>query len=230
MSNLTPQKIVDKNGKETTVHKNLDKDSASVNVRAAGVAAAAPAPAAVQAVEPPEPYEFVSETDELFKQDFFDVRDMAGKFETYAGELGDYIMNAREADPSIEYDDEVKFDEDSTYASEELVKELRESIGFLDELGQGTPTIPDDITPDNLRDTANEVAEVWENIQNNHGVTVVEASYRAEYAEDSARDWGALPDDMPDWLKNNIDWEAAADDMFDGSTNFDHNGTTYYLT
>jgi hypothetical protein len=51
MSNLTPQKIVDKNGKETTVHKNLSKDTAEASKRVAGIT---PPPAVADIDETPD--------------------------------------------------------------------------------------------------------------------------------------------------------------------------------
>jgi hypothetical protein len=48
-----------------------------------------------------------------------------------------------------------------------------------------------------------------------------------EYAEELARDIGALPRDLPDWVV--IDWEATADNLKDDYTPIEWGAYTYWV-
>jgi hypothetical protein len=230
MSNLTPQQVVDKNGRTTTVHKNLDKGTGGVSDRASGVAHSAPAPAAV---ERPEvvPFEFDNQVDRILEQDRVDARDLQTAFEDFSQQMSEYITSAVEADPSIEDDADVRFDDESEPEAEDLLAILDKHRDILNEMGVGgyLEKMQGATTPENLREYADDIAGGWDEVQNQHGPTLIKDTELADYAEEFAEEIGAIPDEMPEWLKNNIDWEAASESLFDESPTFQHEDDTFYL-
>jgi hypothetical protein len=60
-----------------------------------------------------------------------------------------------------------------------------------------------------------------------HGVQLILDEHWTEYAEELARDIGALPRDLPDWVV--IDWEATADNLKDDYTPIEWGAYTYWV-
>jgi hypothetical protein len=228
MSNLTPTHIIDKNGKATTVHKNLDKGNGASN-RASGIAA--PAPAATTRAEI-EPYEFSDETTELFDHDYFDVRDMAKVFTDIGSELESYLESARTAHPELEDDESVTFDEESESESGNLIELLDKHHDIIENIGLlPPPDKPEEYTPENLRQYAEDIAAAWEAVGDNHGVIVIQESYVAGNAEEYAFQTGSFNEStMPSWLTNNIDWQAAGESLVEDNPYFNIDDTKYYVT
>jgi len=46
-----------------------------------------------------------------------------------------------------------------------------------------------------------------------HGETLIAEDYFEEYAEELTKDCGYIPDNLPSYIENNIDWEGVADDL-----------------
>jgi hypothetical protein len=226
MSNLTPTTIVDKNGKTTTVHKNNDKGSGGVSDRASSVANSAPTPAAVKRPDI-DSYEFTDNSTSRFNGDFFDVRDIGEDFAGIAQELRGYVDESQDA-YGFEEPEEVQFDDDSDVDA--LVDHLDKFAGYLREMGLEEIEKPDENTPHAMAGYAQELSEAWDNIQNNNGVTIIKDDYKEEYAEEFVTDTGSMPDGVPDWLKENINWAGVADDLIGNNPTFEVDGDTFYLT
>jgi hypothetical protein len=60
-----------------------------------------------------------------------------------------------------------------------------------------------------------------------HGVTIIRESYFADYAEELAKDIGAISSD-DQWPLNHIDWDAAAEALKQDYTSGEFDGVTYW--
>lgn len=60
-----------------------------------------------------------------------------------------------------------------------------------------------------------------------HGVTFIRDDYFEDYAQEYAKDIGAIRDDAP-WPCDHIDWEAAAEALMEEFTEVEFRGVTYY--
>lgn len=61
-----------------------------------------------------------------------------------------------------------------------------------------------------------------------YGETFIHADYFAQYSKELVSDVGYLPDNLPDFIEDNIDWEGVADDLKVDYTEFELDGNTYY--
>lgn len=61
-----------------------------------------------------------------------------------------------------------------------------------------------------------------------YGVTLIRDSYWPDYAEELCKDLGYLQNDLPDFIKDNIDWEKVAEDLQVDYTSADFDGVTYW--
>jgi len=75
-----------------------------------------------------------------------------------------------------------------------------------------------------LQEEAEGYSEDWK-----YGSTLIRDSYFVEYAEELVRDIGDLPQDLPSYIENNIDWEGVADAIKEDYTNVDFDGVEYWI-
>jgi len=61
-----------------------------------------------------------------------------------------------------------------------------------------------------------------------HGETLIRDSYFQEYAQELAKDTGAVNTDAA-WPNNCIDWEKAADELKQDYTEVDFDGVAYWI-
>jgi hypothetical protein len=62
-----------------------------------------------------------------------------------------------------------------------------------------------------------------------YGEAIISENYFTEYAEELTKDCGYLPDNLPSFIADNIDWKGVADDLKVDYTEADYEGTTYYM-
>jgi len=130
-------------------------------------------------------------------------------------------------DKSQELDDED--DADEIAEIENAVDSLRSEI---QELEDNITTIENDIAEANeelepiksLAEDAEGYAPDWE-----YGTALIRDSYFEEYAKDLIQDIGDLPQDIPSYIENNIDWEGVASDIQMDYTSVDFDGVEYWL-
>lgn len=72
-------------------------------------------------------------------------------------------------------------------------------------------------------DEVRNVAEDWE-----YGATIIHEDYFVTYAEELARDIGAVGGEVEHWPLMYIDWEAAAEALKYDYSVVDFDGSTYY--
>lgn len=89
--------------------------------------------------------------------------------------------------------------------------------------------------------TCNELIEEYESIKEfcdelenycsdfTYGESVIHEDYFEEYVEEFCRDVGFLPNDIPAFLENNINWEGVADDLKIDYAEVEYRGETYYI-
>ena len=73
-----------------------------------------------------------------------------------------------------------------------------------------------------LREDADSLAD-WE-----HGETLIHEDYFPQAMKELCEDVGHLPADLPEWIKDNIDWDGVADDLCANYTGFQFRGSTYW--
>lgn len=61
-----------------------------------------------------------------------------------------------------------------------------------------------------------------------HGETFIHEDYFTQYSKELVSDCGYLPDNLPDWIASNIDWEGVADVLKADYTEYELDGNTYY--
>ena len=59
--------------------------------------------------------------------------------------------------------------------------------------------------------------------------TVIAESYFEEYCEDLVKDCGYLPEDLPAFIENNINWKGIASDMEEDYMEVNFDGETYFI-
>lgn len=62
-----------------------------------------------------------------------------------------------------------------------------------------------------------------------YGETVINEDYFEEYCKQFVEDIGYLPDNLPAFIENNIDWEGVADDLRVDYTEIEYNGNNYLV-
>lgn len=61
-----------------------------------------------------------------------------------------------------------------------------------------------------------------------YGAMFISEDYFTDYAEELVKDVGYIPADLPEWIKDNINWDGVADALKVDYTEFEFRGTTYY--
>lgn len=62
-----------------------------------------------------------------------------------------------------------------------------------------------------------------------HGETLIHSSYFEEYARELVNDCGYIPDDLPWWITDAIDWEKIADNVKLDYCEVDYAGQTFFI-
>ena len=62
-----------------------------------------------------------------------------------------------------------------------------------------------------------------------YGVAIIHKNYFEDYCRDLVEDIGDLPGNLPDYIRNNINWEGIADDLMVDYSEAEYNGDTYYF-
>ena len=144
----------------------------------------------------------ISNTDNII-----DSRDVIARFEELEGErdaLQEAVDEAREALEEGEkldlFDAEKELDEWNSENEEEY-----EALKSLCEDGES-------------------YASDW-----SFGATLIHEDYFTDYAEQLCRDIGDIPNDLPDYIACNIDWDGVAQDLKVDYTEIDFDGQTYLV-
>lgn len=61
-----------------------------------------------------------------------------------------------------------------------------------------------------------------------HGETFISEDHFSDYAQELVRDIGYIPEELPSWISDHIDWDEVADELKVDYTEFEFRGTTYY--
>lgn len=62
-----------------------------------------------------------------------------------------------------------------------------------------------------------------------YGETLIHENYFVDYIREFVQEVGYLPDNMPEWLTNNLDWDGIANDLQSDYRDVDLNGETYWV-
>lgn len=119
------------------------------------------------------------------------------------------------------------------FDSRDLIERIEELEALKDLVSEGKAS-PEDIeeweesveeyyTLRKFADEAEGYCEDWE-----HGESFIHEDYFTQYAKEFASDCGYIPDNLPDWIENNIDWEGVAEELKVDYTEYELDGNTYY--
>lgn len=61
------------------------------------------------------------------------------------------------------------------------------------------------------------------------GETIIRDSYFTEYAKELCKEIGDIPDNLPDYIERNINWEGVAEDLQADYTSADFDGVEYWM-
>lgn len=108
----------------------------------------------------------------------------------------------------------------ATITNHDLTIDSRDLAEYLDTLDPSDP----DYTA---------VAEFAQEFEDNasdyhYGEVAIRDSYFTEYARELCTDVGYLPSDLPEFIRNNIDWEGVASRIQADYTNIEFDGVTYW--
>lgn len=126
--------------------------------------------------------------------------------------------------------------------------DVRDIADVLDEFVRTLEDSEDAWDKEDARDTINEyrnalnqlgqfpaedndqaVADTWREFANTGDVTVIYVNYFTEYAEEMVKDLGYIDQNLPDFIRDNINWEGVADALSVDYTEFHLDGHDYYL-
>ena len=62
-----------------------------------------------------------------------------------------------------------------------------------------------------------------------HGESIISEDYFEQYCEEFIKDCGYIPNDLPAFIENNINWDGVADDMKQDYTEASYNRQTYLM-
>jgi len=62
-----------------------------------------------------------------------------------------------------------------------------------------------------------------------HGQGLIRESYWAEYCEELCKDIGDIPENLPWYIENHIDWEGVSREIAADYAQVDFDGVTYYI-
>lgn len=149
-------------------------------------------------------------------REVFDTRDLIEYrdelrqqvLETYMEWAEDHNIHCDEGDElevpltfdEIEFADEEAF----TMTCQDLVDNLEEIEDFCDELENNAPDF-------------------------NYGSAVIHENFFTEYARDLVIEIDALPNDLPAYIENNIDWDGVAEAIKIDYAEVTYNGESYYV-
>lgn len=130
----------------------------------------------------------------------------------------------------------------------EDIIDVRDIADVLDEFVQTLEDSEDAWDKEDARDTINEyrnalnqlgqypdeddiqaVADTWREFSNTGDVTVISVNYFTEYIEDMVKDFGYIDPNIPEFIRDNINWEGVAEALSVDYTEFRLDGHDYYL-
>ena len=62
-----------------------------------------------------------------------------------------------------------------------------------------------------------------------HGAGLIHEDYFTEYCEELCKDIGDIPQELPWYITNHIDWDGVADEIKADYTEVDFDGATYFV-
>ena len=62
-----------------------------------------------------------------------------------------------------------------------------------------------------------------------YGATLIRDSYFTEYAEELCKDIGAIPNELPWYIENHIDWAGVAREIQQDYMSVDFDGVEYWV-
>ena len=62
-----------------------------------------------------------------------------------------------------------------------------------------------------------------------YGEAVIHEDYFTEYSTDLVKDCGYIPNELPAFIENNIDWDGVAEELKVDYITVDYDGSTYYI-
>lgn len=135
-------------------------------------------------------------------KDFWDLRDLAD----LAEECRDVLDPDNEPDT---YDDEER---------QEAVEVLAKLSKLADDLNQES----DETDGDSVSEALNDAMGVY-------GPTLISEDHFPDYVQEFVTDSGYIPEDLPAFISNNIDWDGVADDMKSDYTCVSFDGEDWYI-
>jgi len=157
--------------------------------------------------------------------DVIDSRDIIEAMENYESEVEDVEMELDSAESQLsdledelsELDDKKDKDqiEDLESKVEDLEAEIRDFQNQISEINEELKPLQE------LNSEGENYASDWE-----HGATLINEAYFTEYAEETAKDCGAIGESA-DWIV--IDWEATAENMKMDYTQIEFECTTFFV-
>lgn len=109
--------------------------------------------------------------------------------------------------------------------SEEDADERQEALEVLAKLSG----LADDLNQSNDATDGDSVSEALNDAMGYYGPTLVSESYWEDYAKETVIDFGYISDDMPEMIRNNIDWSGIAEDMQQDYTCVTFDGNDWYI-
>ena len=109
-------------------------------------------------------------------------------------------------------------------ARDEHETAITHQVNTVDELRSDISDIEDELKPIKNFAEDGEGYGDWEN-----GETLIRESYFVDYAKELVQDIGDLPQELPAYIENNIDWDGVANDLLIDYTSLDFEGETYYM-
>lgn len=132
-------------------------------------------------------------------KDFWDLRDLA----ELAEECRDIL------DPEMDSDDE----------------EMQEALEVLTKLSK----LSGDLNQESDATDGDSVSEALNDAMGYYGPTLISESYWEDYAKETVIEFGYISDDMPEMIRNNIDWSGIAEDMKVDYTCVTFDGSDWYI-
>lgn len=160
-------------------------------------------------------------------QDIMDSRDIIARIEELETDHESLVEAVDEAQEA--YDDYLVELEDADELKEP--DDTEEGRELADQLAFDRKALSDWLAGDEAKEleTLKDFANGLEGYGDwNYGETIIAESYFTEYAEEMAKDTGAI-DPNAKWPLNHIDWDAAANELMQDYTESDFDGVTYYM-
>lgn len=109
--------------------------------------------------------------------------------------------------------------------SEEDADERQEALEVLAKLSG----LADDLNQSNDATDGDSVSEALNDAMGYYGPTLVSESYWEDYAQETVHDFGYISEDLPELIRNNIDWSGIAEDMKVDYTCVTFDGGDWYI-